>query len=316
MFFQIPYLRKIGVTLRFGFRGSQKAVKRTLKLMVPGLFGAGIYQINIIVAIAIASYLGKGAVSSLQYSNRLMELPLGVFVVAVSTVILPKLSQHVTDQRLDALKDTLAYAVRLVAFLTLPCLVGLLLVRYPLIRLLLGYGQFGEESIRLTTWAFLFHVPGLTLIGISRVYVPAFYAMKDMVTPVKIAFVAMVVHLAACLLLAEPLGNGGIALGNTLAVAIQVVFLILWLGSKIGHLNWKTLGGGLLRIGLASGAMGLAVYFSLSLFPDTNIPTRWGSAYRLGVAVAVGVSSYLAFCMMLKVSELKDVAAILLRRKR
>jgi len=273
LIFQYPYLRRVGIHLRPSFAFADPAIKKILRLMVPGLFGAGVYQINVLLSQLIATYLITGAVSSLQYSSRLEEFTLGVFVVAVSTAVLPTFSTYFRDGDIDAMRRTLRFAVRLVAFITIPATVGMIIIRFPLINLLFRSGAFDDHSVSLTAHAFFFHSFGLVFIGLSRILVPAFYAMKDMVAPVKAAVVATVVNLSLCLVLAGPMQQGGIALSNSVAAFAQAFVLVVFLSLSLKSVLTLEILSSLLRIIAASFLMGAVAYGlleALSLQAETS----------------------------------------------
>ena len=247
--FQLPFV------YRLGYRWRPKlipgpAVRKALWLLVPTLFGAGVYQINVLVSQAIAWSLGGGAVSSLQYSGRLLELTLGVFAVAVSTVVLPSLAADAAAGSLERVRETVLYSVRLCAFVCFPVTVGLFLLRTETASLLFERGAYSAESTQSTAYALGFHIIGLTHIALARVFVPVFYAFKDTKTPVYVAALSMVVNVALCYALAGPLGHGGIALANTASAFVQAFALAALLSrthgspQRLGHsaLGWDLAG--------------------------------------------------------------------------
>ncbi len=293
LFFQLPYLKKIGVKIVPMFKWGSKNVLRTLKLMVPALFGFGIYEINIALSQMIASYLGEGAISSLQYSIRLMELPLGVFVAAVSTVILPTLSEKGHAGQMAEYRQHLLFAIRLVLFLTLPALAFMYPMRRHIFSVLFGYGAFGARSIELTSFAFSFHVLGLPLVGLSRVLVPAFYALEDTKTPVIAAFWTMLLNVALCALFAyaTDLGNGGIALAATLSALLQVILLIRFMKSRRSVvLLQRELLIPVLRVVLAA-----LVLFGASWLLASRV--EYGNRMMSGIALVIGAVGALVVYM-------------------
>ncbi len=232
--YQLPHLRRLGHSLRPLFSTSHPALKTLVRTFIPGVFSAGIYQINVTVAQIIASGLEPGSIASLQYSTRLQELVLGVFVASVTTVVLPMLAKQVADRDGAAVEDTLDFALKLCALAALPSTLGLLFLGEPIVRLLFGYGSFDAESVRLTVRAISFHALGIYFISASRTLSQVFYANKDLRTPTWTALASMIANIVLCLLLSVPLSNGGIALANSASAAVSTILLLWFLKSRCG----------------------------------------------------------------------------------
>lgn len=314
MFFQIPYVIKAGVSLKPRFNWKNPAVIKILRLMLPGILGAGVYQINVVISQIIATYLTEGSVSSLQYSSRLEEFTLGVFVVAIGTAVLPTFATFVRDNKMSELRQTLEFALRLVAYVTIPATVGLLVIRYPLINLLFRTGEFGDESVRLTAYAFFFHALGLFFIGSSRILVPVFYSMKDMITPVKAAVVSTIVNISACLLLAGPLSHGGIALANSISALVQTIVLILFLIRSVGNLRWSVISLSLTKIIAASAVMGLIGYMIVSKFGLETVTSRVKLIPAISMVVLVCSLLFAISTKLLKSREFDELWRIIKRK--
>jgi len=313
--FQLPYLYKLGLRLKPSFEWALPEVKKVLRLMAPGAIGAGVYQLNILVSEMIATYLEDGGVASLQFSSRLTEFSLGVFVIALSTAILPTLSQQFRDGDNDGLKHTLGFAVRLVAFITIPATFGLILIRYPLITLLFRSGEFDAQSVNLTAYAFVFHISGLFFIGLGRVLLPGFYSMKNMVTPVKVAAVSMLVNIVCCLAFFYPLAQGGIALANSLAALVQASMLLWILSRKVGGIEVRPLILPLLKILVASLLMIAAGYFfadTIGLF-DTH--SRLAILPLLAAVITFCAVLYFILARLMRQQEVMELLAAIKRRR-
>jgi putative peptidoglycan lipid II flippase len=315
--FQVPYLLR-WTTIRFGvdFQMFGPGVVRVLKIMVPGVFAAGIYQINIFVSQLIASRLPEGSIASLQYSIRLQELVLGLFVVSVAQVILPTLSEQTAADDTEGVKDTLSYATRLLAFVTLPATVALMLLGPAIVRLLFQFGEFDAESTRQTAFALVFHAVGLFPIGLSRVQNQVFYAHKDLKTPTIVSAVVMVVNIVLCVALAEPLRQGGIALAGSVASGVNAVVFAVILHHRLGTSDWRATLARLGRVALATAAMtGLLLGWE-ALWPTAAIESRALLALWMAGAVVAAIAVYLVACRALRVNELDGVLGALKRRFR
>jgi len=261
---QIPSLIKLGFKLPSPLTLFHKANKKVLYLMLPGVFGAGIYQINVAISQAIASSQQSGAVSSLQYSSRILELILGIFVVSLATVTLPQLSRLAASGKKEEFAKTGLFAIRLVAFVTIPATIGTILLKAPIVNLLFKFkgGVFDAHSSSLTQSALLAHMTGLFFIGAVRIGVNLFFALKDTKTPVIAASISMICNIGLCFILPKWFNHAGIALANSIAAAIQLVLLYFFIRKKLPDLQITSIFSSLVRITTTSLSMGIFVYFS------------------------------------------------------
>ena len=164
--------------------------------MLPAAFGAAIYQINIFIGTILASLLPAGSVSYLYYADRIVELPLGVFAIAVGTATLPSFSEQVAQGQIEELKRTISFSLRLILFITIPATVALIALRVPIISVLFQRGEFGVQSTLLTAQALLCYAVGLWAFSVIRIIVSAFYSLQDTRSPMKAAIVALIVNAA------------------------------------------------------------------------------------------------------------------------
>ena len=313
--FQIPFVYRLGFRWKPDFRLSA-GVKRVLVLLVPTIFGAGVYQVNVLVSQAIAWGVGDGAVSSLQYSSRLLELTLGVFAVALSTVILPALATHVAKEETQEIKDTIGFSIRLTCFVCFPVTAGLWLTRTETISLLFERGTFDTESTGMTAFALNFHIIGLTFIALTRVFVPVFYAYKDTWRPLWAAVVSMVVNIAACYLLTPYLDQGGIALANTLSAGAQLIVLMALMGAHIRvNLDGKTLAS-ILRSLVATVVMAAAIVALQDFFNTSGLTGFTTLVLPYSVILITSVAVFALTCVVVRHPELTEIAGIVRRRRK
>ena len=313
--FQVPFLlRHTKLKLRPDFRIRHPGVRKVLFIMVPGIFAAGVYQVNVFVSQIIAATLEEGSIASLQYSVRLQELVLGLFVVSVTQVILPTLSEQTADDDTDGVKDTLTYATGLMAFVTLPATAGLVLIGPEVIALLFQYGEFDQRSTDMTSYALLFHAMGLFMIAGTRVYQQAFFAYKDMKTPALIGVVVTVVNIVLCIVLSGPLSHGGIALAGSIAAAVNAVMLFWILRGRIGALRGGTIARRVGRITLATGVMVGALIGLEALWTAPGADARGMLALWILTAVASATAVYIIVCRVLGVDELDELWKSLRRK--
>ena len=314
MAFQVPYLFR-GTSTRFSIdlRLNDPGVRKVLWIMIPGVLAAGIYQVNVFVSQLIASTLDGGSIASLQFSVRLQELVLGLFVVSVSQVILPTLAAQTTDEDMDGVRDTLAYATRLMLFVTLPSTAALIVLGEPIVRLLFETGAFDEDSTAMTVFALQFHALGLLPIALARVQQQVFFAAKDLKTPTKVAAVVAVVNIVGCVVLSRTsLEHGGIALAGSLAAVVNTGAFIVLLKGRLGDLSGRQLLSRAARLVLATSAMvgaleGLAWLWAAP--DDRLVLVLW-----VGAAVVVGAVTYIAAAALLRANEFGQLVAAVRRR--
>lgn len=313
---QVPFLRGRGLHLRPTLKGLRDpAVRQLLRIFVPGVFSAGIYQVNTVVAQVVAASLPEGSVASLQFSLRLQELVLGVFAVSVATVILPTMSKFASEGELGPLLDTLGFSLRVLGFITVPASLGLVLLARPIVTLLFQYGSFDTSSTDMTVFALYFHAAGIFFIAAYRVVVQVFYAQKDLLTPAIVAFFVMLLHAALCVALAVPLRHGGVALAGSIGAFINGAALLWLLRRRLGALGLEAVAASLLRTLLASLVMALAVSFFLPVCGEAMATgNRWRLAAYIGAAVPTGIGAFMLASWLLRSPELADFVDLVRRR--
>ncbi len=235
LLFQLPSLHSLSLTPRPRWDVRYPGVRRIMVLMVPALFGVSVSQINLLLDTVLASLLPAGSVSWLYYSDRLTELPLGIFAIAIATVILPTLSaqrvQADSNAGAKAFSATLHWAVGLVLLLGIPAAVALLVLAEPILVTLFQYGAFGEDDVAKAAWSLRAYTLGLTAFMLIKVLAPGYYARQDMKTPVRVGIIAMVANMIMNPLLIFPLlwafdlGHVGLALATSLSAWLNAGML-------------------------------------------------------------------------------------------
>jgi putative peptidoglycan lipid II flippase len=228
LFFQMPFLMRLGLMPRPRVDYRHEGVKRILKLMAPALFGVSVSQINLLLDTVLASFLQTGSVSWLYYSDRLSELPLGVFGIAIGTVILPNLSRKHAARSGDEFAATVDWAVRAVLLIGLPAAVALVMLAEPLIATLFHYGEVTDRDVVMSAQSLRAYSLGLLAFMLIKVLAPGFFAREDTVTPVKIGVFAMVANMVLNLALIVPLAHAGLALATSISAWLNA--LLLWRG--------------------------------------------------------------------------------------
>jgi putative peptidoglycan lipid II flippase len=309
---QVPFLWKEGMrfTPEVSFR--DPAVRRVGRLMVPGIFGASVYQVNFALSRMIASGLEKGSTSALYYASRIEELTLGLFSIALAAALLPAFSEHVAANEMGELKRTLGFSLRLTAFVSFPAAAGLMALNVPIIRTLFERGHFDRASTAVSSACLLFFALGLPFVSGVKVVAPAFFSLKDTRTPVAIGVAVLVVNTSVSLLLMGPLRVGGLALSLSLSQALNFVLLFIWLGRKIGPLESGRWAASALKAALAAGLMGAAVRLAWPLLgvDGSAFPVR---AAALAGAILAGIALYAGLLRIISPADLRSVVAHLRR---
>lgn len=241
LIFQWPFLRNLRLIPRPRINFRDAGVRRVLKLMVPALFGVSVGQINLLVDTIFASLLAVGSISWLYYSDRLMEFPLGVFGVAISTVILPHLSRHHAEQSHESYSLTLDWAMRAVMLVAIPAAVVLATLSGQMLSTLFQHGIFNGHSVIMASQSLRAFAIGITPFMLVKIFAAGFYSRQDMKTPVKIGVVAMVANIALNAALFIPLRHAGIALATSLASIINMGGLFYFLyrrGYYVPRAGW------------------------------------------------------------------------------
>ncbi len=304
--FQIPFLWRNGMRFKFGLSFTHPAVRKVAKLMVPGIFGAGIVQINYAISRMIATLLGKESVASLYFSSRIQELTLGIFSIALSIALLPTFSGQAVRQDIQGMKKTLVFSFKLIFFITLPAMVGLLVLRRPIVQVLFEHGVFNERSTDLCALCLFYFAFGLPFISGAKILAPAFYSFKDVKTPVFVSFFVMLVYIGLSLILMNPLHVGGIALALSVSSVFNFILLFFLLEKKIGRIEKKEIITSGIKSTFFAGVTGVAVWFFMKQY-DFQYLVFMRQLSVLIAAVAVGILVYLFLNLLFNQEDLKGL---------
>ncbi|MCM2132206.1 murein biosynthesis integral membrane protein MurJ [Larsenimonas rhizosphaerae] len=301
LMFQVPFLLRLGLlpVPKPDFR--HPGVRRVLRLMGPALFGVSVSQINLLLDTVLASLLAAGSVSWLYYSDRLVELPLGVFGIAIATVILPALSRQHASRDPEHFSKMLDWGLRAVLLIGLPATLALLLLAEPLLIALFHYGAMTDHDVVMAARSLRAYSLGLLAFMLIKVLAPGFYARQDTKTPVKIGVVAMIANMVFNLALIMPLAHAGLALATAMSAYLNAFLLGRGL-TRRGVLNFQP-GWGRFALQLAAGC---AVMTAVLLWatPDWAQWLDWSAPIRVVAIVALvvlGCGVYLALLALMGV---------------
>ena len=312
---QVPQLIRNGWRFRPRLNFSNPGVRRAAKLMGPVVVGVGVVQINIVVGGQFASFLGDGPQMALYLSDRVMELVLGGYAIAIATVVLPMLSGNAASGDIDQMRSTLNFASRIILFVTVPSTVGLVLLRTPIIQVLFEHGEFDQASTALTTLPLLFFALGLSAFAMVKVIVPAFYALHDTRTPVKIAIGAMILNVVFNIAFFRPFQVGGPALATTLAGVFNAVALMVIFNRREGSIDVTSILDSLTRFVVASVPMGMVAVLMIH-WPGFYFGEALGQRI-FSLAFTIGSSGLVYFfaSYLLRCRELGEFREIFLKRQ-
>jgi putative peptidoglycan lipid II flippase len=308
---QIPWVMKNGFSLRPLWMPEHPAVKKIGLLMVPAIFGSAVYQLNQFIGTLLASFLPQGSISWLYYADRIVEFPLGVFAIAISTAALPSLAKQVAGKDLSDFRETLGHALRLVFFVTTPAAVGMIILRVPIIEVFFQRGAFDRVTTLMTAEALLFYSLGLWAFSASRVMLSAFYAFQDTKTPVQVAAVTMIANALLSLLLMGPLRHGGLALSLSLSSTVQLLLLISILRRRGDLLELRSMLSSAGKSLAASAVMGLVLYDLSGRWLSSGKPAGfWSLALTLAGVITLGVVVYFFMAWILRCREVLSILRV------
>jgi putative peptidoglycan lipid II flippase len=293
------------------------AVREAAGMVWPVLIGSAVGAVAIFSNQIMASLLAVGSVSSLSYADKLYQVPLGIFVTGITVPIFPLLSEQVAAKAPERVKATLSFALRLMAFMLIPCMVVFILLRFAIIGLIFEHGKFTAADTSRTAWPLLFMVLGLYSYAGRDTLTRVFYAYHDMRTPVKISVAAMALNIGFSYLFMQFLGVGGLALGTTIAFSINFLVLLYLLRRKIGPIGLNKLAGSFARVAVAAVAMGVVVWAVDLVLSRALGETTGANAARVVMGAGAGLLTYLAAARLMnspELAEVKDMLRAVLRR--
>ena len=292
LLFIMPFIMRLRVLAMPHLGFAHEGVRRIFRLMVPGMISVSASQLNLLVNTVLATFLATGSISYLYYSDRLLEFPIGIFAVAISTVILPTLSAIDFKHKKPLYQETLDWAVRLVLLLGIPSMVGIIVLREPILRVLFMRGEFTMDNVIMSSASLLASVSGLCAIMLVRVLVQGFAAIQDTKTPVKCGITSMVANIIFNLILVWPLDYVGLALSTALAAFVNAgLLLYLLYRREIYSVSKKALVF-ILRTAVAAVVMGAVVsYLNPSLEEWVAYGTLYSILYLAGFIV-LGAASF------------------------
>lgn len=306
--FQIPFLIKAGVMVKPKWGWRDPGVVKIRTLMIPALFGVSVSQINLLFDTFIASFLQTGSISWLYYSDRLLEFPLGLFGIAIATVILPALSRKHVDSQSEGFAHTMDWGVRMVTLLGIPAMLGLMALAKPMLMVLFMRGEFSPQDVHQASLSLLAYASGLLNFMLIKVLAPGYYSRQDTKTPMKYGIIAMVTNMVFNAIFAYFYGYVGLAIATALSAFVNMALLYRGLHIAGVYQITKRTVFFIIRLVVAGAAMVAAILWQLE---DMSVWLEWSFAHRsgmLGTLIGLGAAVYLAVLFLTGV-RLKDLKA-------
>jgi putative peptidoglycan lipid II flippase len=315
--FQVPAVVRLGLFRWPRWKPAAEGVRRIGRLMLPGIFGSSVAQVSLMLDTIVVSFLVTGSVSWLYFADRLMEFPLGVFSIALATVILPSLSRHHAAESMEQFTGTLDWALRLVIVLVSPAAVAMLVFAGPLTATTFGYGKFDTHDVQMATYALMAYSWGLLGFSLVKVLAPGYFARQDTKTPVRVGIIALGVNMALNLGVVLPAYYMGfeyphILIATSTCVSAAVNTTLLWTGLKRQGVYKARPGWGalLVRVLLANAGMAALLYWMTGSLESWMAQSAWERGGRLALCIVAAAATYFAmlFVVGLRMRHVRNVA--------
>lgn len=311
---QIPALRRLGGQYYAVIDWHHPGVRRILILAVPIIISYAVNQIPVAIYSNLGSMLPPGSISAVNRAYRLFQLPIGIFALAIAVAVFPTLSEQAAKLKWQELRQTASKAVRMVIFITIPISVGMMILRFPLIRVLFQHGAFLADDTVETTIPLVYFCVGITAQSVINILPRVFYALQDTWTPVIMGIISMAVNTLAMLLLVKVLAGGGLALAMSISGIVNMGLLFWWLRRRLNSIDgWRIMGTTLRSLG-ASFGMGLVVWAWTTWFSAVFGTGLLVSVAELMGGVILGVVVFTAVAKFLRMEEFVMVYELFISR--
>jgi putative peptidoglycan lipid II flippase len=312
---QWPPLRREGFRYQPVIDVRDEGLRRALLLMGPGTLGMAATQINVFVNTQLATSEGTGAVSWLDYSFRLMYLPIGLFGVSIATAAAPAISRMVAEQDFQRIRSTLAHGLGLMLFLNLPATVGLIVLAQPIVAVIFEHGEFTATDTVNTAAALQLYAIGLIGYSIVRIISPTFYAVGRSRVPVMVSAGSVVVNVALNLVLVRSLGYRGLALGTSITAILNASVQLFLLRREIHGIDGARIAASFMKVMMASAVMGAVTWtvhaMTINLLPGDSLVLQMA---RLLVTILLSLAALVGMAQVLRIREFGDTRDLVLGR--
>jgi len=319
---QIPRMMRFGYRPGFSVSVRDEKVGRVLRLMGPASLGMAITQINVLIDRLMAIWIGVWAPAALFFAERLIYLPQGLFATALSTVLLPVFSGQAARTDHARILDTIQYSLRHLLYVMIPASIGLLVLAHPIVQMIFEWKAFTGHSTAMTALAVQCYAPGLLVFSLSKVFVPAFYAMQDTRTPLRMGLIAvgmkLALSLALILSLPTPLKHGGLAAATVIGEGLNGVLLGWMLHRRLGSPGWSRIGVSAIRSLVAAAIMALATWWTHRVISGWMLmhigEGKISQILPVLVAIGAGIVVYGMATWLMRSPEIHAVGRAFIRR--
>jgi putative peptidoglycan lipid II flippase len=307
---QLPQLRVAKIRYNFKIDFKNKAVREILSLMIPILLSLGAVQLNNSVDKFFALNLGAGNTTALDVSWMVTNLPLGVFSVAVITVLYPLISRQAASNDIKGIKESFSLGVREIGYIMIPAVTGLIILSYPIIKVLFQHNNFTAADTAKVAYIVIYHSLGLVFFGLLMILNRIFYAFKNVKTPLKVALFSILANLFLDWLLVKFMSVAGVALSTSLVGVFNVVTLVIILRKKVGWLGGKRIAKSYGKVLLSSAIMGIIIFLLWHYLERYANHNSWSLIILLFSIIAIGIGIYILFTFLFRMDEIKYVAGL------
>ncbi len=310
----VPAVRHMGYRFSFKLNIRDPYLIKALGLTLPVLLGSAVQQINVVIDKTLASELAPGSVSALNYSSKINDMVIAVFIMAITTVIFPMLSGAFAKDDTRQMKEILSQGVNIILLITVPATIGLILLAKPLVYIFFEKNAFDPRATLMTSNALIFYSVGLVGASLRLMLNRVYYSLQDTITPMKNGAIAVVINVVLNLILVKYMAHSGLALATSISATVTTILLFLGLRKKIGPVGLKNYLRCFIKALIASLVMGLVVYLTYyklgSFLPDKKLI----KLINMMLSIGLGIITYFVMCLLLKIEELGLIISKLIRR--
>jgi putative peptidoglycan lipid II flippase len=306
LLFQLPFLYRAGVLVKPQWGWHDPAVVKVRTLMIPALFGVSVGQLNLLFDTLIASFLGTGAISWLYYSDRLLEFPLGLFGIAIATVILPTLSRNHSSDDTQAFAKNMDWGVRMVCILGIPAAAGLVLLAEPLLLVIFYRGEFSLDDAAKASFSLMAYGTGLLSFMLVKVLAPGFFSRQDTKTPVKIGIACMIANMVFNIIFVIPYDYVGLAIATSLSATLNAAWLYVLLNKQGVYRVSRATTNLVLKVLAAVGCMAFVVRYLSPEIEYWQVAPLMQNIIQLTKLIGLAAITFLLSLFLLRV-RLSDI---------
>ena len=311
---QLPTLRRLGLRYYPIIDWRHPGVRRIAALSIPIILSYTLNQVQVVVNSNLGSHLVPGSITSIWYSYRLFQLPVGIFALAIAVAVFPTLNEQAVKKKWNEFILTSSSALRMVIFITLPVSIGMIALRFPLIRVLFQHGAFSSEDTLATAIPLFYFAVGISAQSVIQILPRMFYALQDTWTPVTLGILSMVANVLFMFLLVKPLQSGGLAFATSLAAVFNMFLLLYILRKRLKQIDgWRIFWTSLKTLG-ASVLMGVVVWFWAEWLTSLVGSGTFGSILILITGTGLGALIFAGTAKILRMEEFNQTLGLFLKR--